>query len=276
MSKNRTDRQKAAEARAAQIAAEKRRQRMVNIAAIVGVGIVVIAIIGGAWYYSQQTKKDTGAVVNPDAAVPAGAYGPEEPQAYGIPYGSNPEAPRLEVWEDFQCPACGQFEALAGESLRGLADEGTIVLATLPSTSPRPPISPPSSPRRACFGRRSGRRSRRSAAAYGCAVDAGVGTEYKATVFAAQPQREGDGWTDEQLLEFGTTAGVSEEDYPTFEACYNDRVYLGWAGNSTDAFYSDAIPGTPTVKLDGQEIAIEDVLNRKKQRDRFRRRYRRT
>ena len=250
MSKNRTDRQKAAEARAAQIAAEKRRQRMVNIAAIVGVGIVVIAIIGGAWYYSQQTKKDTGAVVNPDAAVPAGAYGPEEPQAYGIPYGSNPEAPRLEVWEDFQCPACGQFEALAGESLRSLADEGTVVLVTRPTTFLDNSLGTD--------------HSRRAAAAYGCAVDAGVGTEYKATVFAAQPQREGDGWSDEQLLEFGTTAGVSEEDYPTFEACYNDRVYLGWAGNSTDAFYSDAIPGTPTVKLDGQEIAIEDVLNPEK------------
>ena len=36
--------------------------------------------------------------------------------------------------------------------------------ATRPSTSPRPPTSPPSSPRRACFGRRSGRRSRRPAA----------------------------------------------------------------------------------------------------------------
>lgn len=243
----RSAREQAAAARAASQAAEKRRQRVINLTIAAVIGAIVLAIIGGAVYVSNQTKEKSGAVADPDAATPAGAYPTGDPLAYGIPFGTNPDAPTVEVWEDFQCPACQSFEESAGPNLRQLADGGQIHLVTRPTTF---------------LDRSLGTdHSRRATAAYGCAVDAGRGMEYKTTIFANHPGSEGDGWTDDQLVSFAADAGISGADLATFETCFTDRVYLGWATNSTEEFYTLGIGGTPTIKIDGKEVATADVVD---------------
>lgn len=244
---NRTAREKAAAARAEAQAAEKRRRRMVNIGIGAGIAVIVVAIIGGAWWSSQQVKVDAGVVSDPTAAAPVGAFPADGPTPFGIPTGTNPDAPVLEVWEDFQCPACAAFENVAGANLRSLAEQGTILLVSRPTTFLDRSLGTDS--------------SRRATAAYGCAVDAGVGDPYKQLVFANQPTTEGDGWTDQQLIDFGTQAGVSEADFPTFEQCFVDRTYLPWANNSTDAFFNEGINGTPTVVLNGTKLDNADVVD---------------
>lgn len=239
-------REKAAAARAAAEAAEKRRQRTINIAIAAVVLIVVGGIIGGALYVSNQTRQDSGAVVDPDAALPTGGFPSGDPLAYGIPYGSDPEAPTLEVWEDFQCPACGAFEAAAGENLRALADDGQIQLVTRVTTFLDRSLATD--------------HSRRAAAAYGCAVDAGQGEPYKTTVFANQPD-EGSGWTDEQLIGYAEQSGITGDELTTFDQCLTDRVYLPWTTNSTEEFYSNGIAATPTVLLNGQQIDNSDAAD---------------
>ena len=243
----RSAREEAAAARAASQAAEKRRQRMINITIAVVIGVVVLGIIGGALLVSNQTKESSGAVANPDAAVPVGAFGSGDPLAYGVPYGSNPDAVVVAVWEDPQCPACASFEAAAGEDLRQKADGGEILLVTRPTTF---------------LDRRFNTdHSRRAVAAYGCAVDAGKGMEFKTTMYANQPAEEGTGWTDEQLIGFGETAGISGADLTTFEQCFTDRVYLPWATNSTEAFYTAGVQGTPSVTVNGEDVATADVVD---------------
>ncbi len=66
-----TAREKSAAARAAAEAAEKRRQRTINIAIAAVVLLVVGGIVGGALIFSNQTKQESGAVVDPSAAVPS-------------------------------------------------------------------------------------------------------------------------------------------------------------------------------------------------------------
>lgn len=247
---NRSARARAAEARAAQQAAEKRRQRIINIVAIIGVAAVFLAIVGGAWYASQQTREQAGAVVNPDAAAPTGSLPSDDPHAYGVVIGGAEGAPVLSVWEDFQCPACAQFEVVAGPTLDELAEAGKIQLVARVTTFLDNNLNSDS--------------SRRSASAFGCAVDAGKAKEYKSTVFRNQPTTEGTGWTDEQLISFGEEAGIEGAAFDTFQQCVTDRTYLGWATNSTDAFYSSGAGGTPAVFLNGEPFATEDVLDPEK------------
>jgi protein-disulfide isomerase len=246
-SSSKSAREKAAAARAAAEAAEKRRQRTVNIAIAAVVLIVVGGIIGGALYFSNQTRQESGAVADPSAPIPTGGFPAGEELAYGIPYGSDPEATTLEVWEDFQCPACGAFEAAAGPNLRQLADDGQILLVTRVTTFLDRSLATD--------------HSRRAAAAYGCAVDAGEGEAYKSTVFANQPEREGDGWTDEQLIGYAEQVGIAGDDLATFDQCLTDRVYLPWTTNSTEEFYNNGIGGTPSVFLDGQPVENADVVD---------------
>ncbi len=113
-------------------------------------------------------------------------------------------------------PGCAQLEATMGDQIEQLAEAGKVNLVWRPATFLDPhfaSVSPnPNS-------------SQRAAAAWGCAIDAGKSAEYHKTVFANQPATEGDGWTDEQLLEFGKQAGLTGEAYTTFETCFNDKTY---------------------------------------------------
>ena len=241
----RTAREQAAATRAASQAAEKRRQRVINLVIAVVIGVVVVGIVGGALYVSNQKKADTGAVADPSAAVPTGGFPSGDPLAYGIPSGDGPVT--VQVWEDFQCPACKAFEESAGENVRQLAQDGKIRLVTRVTTFLDRSFST--------------NNSRRAAAAYGCAVDAGKGAEYKTTVFANQPATEGEGWTDDQLVGFAGDAGITGDALTTFEQCFTDRVYLPWATNSTEEFYNNQIPGTPTVLVDGKKVETAQVVD---------------
>jgi protein-disulfide isomerase len=249
---SRAAREAAARAREEAMAEQKKRQRRINIAIGAGIAVLVLAIVGGAWWSSQQTKEETGAALNPDAPLPAGAVAAGQPFEFGVRSGTDPEAPVLEVWEDFQCPACKAFESVAGENLRQLAESGSVVLITrttsfldrrLDATSPNPGSSA------------------RAAAAYGCALDAGKGSEYKSLVFESQPAEEGEGFSDEQLTGLAEQAGITGAAKTTFDRCLADRVYLPWSANSTNVFDTEGVPGTPTVKLDGEEIETADVVD---------------
>ena len=104
--------------------------------------------------------------------------------------------------------------------------------------------------------------SARATAAWGCAIDAGKVKEYHNTVFANQPEQEGTGFTDEQLLAFADEAGITGDALDTFTSCVADRTYLGWAANSTEAFYSSNVQGTPFALLDGVEVPTETLMDK--------------
>jgi protein-disulfide isomerase len=73
-------------------------------------------------------------------------------------------------------------------------------------------------------------------------------------VFANQPATEGAGYSQQQLLDFGTKAGITGAAYTTFESCVKNATYADWAGNSYQAFQDAGVPGTPTAYLNGTEV----------------------
>ncbi len=232
-------REKAAEARAAAEAADKRRRMIVNISIGAVLLIVVAALVGGAWYTSQSNKEATQP--SADAAAPAGAFPSGSQFQYGIEWSDNVTGkPVLEIWEDFQCPACRDFEAAFGPTIQELAKNGDAQVI-FRSTS-------------FLDGNFPGDHSKRAAAAYGCAVDAGKGEEYHDLLYANQPANEGQGWTDQQLLSFGEQAGITGDAKSTFDKCVTDRTYITWAVNGTEAMKQAGVPGTPGIYVNGEEL----------------------
>ena len=122
--KNRRDR--AAAARDEAHAGERRRERTVRIVGAVTVLIVVVGIIGIAVVARNSQSSDAvtaSATVDPNAALPAGVLPTDDAHAYGVPYGTAAsDAPVLEIWEDFQCPACGAVEQANGDGIAALAE----------------------------------------------------------------------------------------------------------------------------------------------------------
>ncbi len=249
----RTTREKAAAARAEAMKAEKARQRRINL--LIGGGLLVVIglIVGGVVLASNENAAGSGLTlpaVDPAAPLPKTVLPATAAEPYGVPVGT-PAATTstVQVWEDFQCPICAQFEVAQGAAMQQLAADGKIYLVYRPATFldknlPQSDLS-----------------SARAVSAWGCAIDAGVGEKYHNVVYANQPVKEGDGYTDEQLLAFGRDSGLSGAAYDTFAACVTAHAYLGWAANSAGAFTDSGIPGTPTVILDGTEIPSAELGN---------------
>jgi protein-disulfide isomerase len=247
--KNRRDR--AAAARDEANAAERRRERMVRIVGGVTVAVVVLGIIGVAVYAKNSSTTDVTALpsADPSAPLPAGVLPTDDARAYGVPFGTAAaDAPVLELWEDFQCPACNTVEQANGDGIQALAESGQVTLVYRPTTFLDRNLGNDS--------------SARATAAWGCAIDAGKLKEYHNTVFDNQPEEEGTGYTDEQLIAFAGEAGITGSDLDTFTTCFTDRTYLGWAANSTEVFYSSNVQGTPFALLDGVEVPTETLMDK--------------
>ncbi len=252
-----TTREKAAAARAAAEAEQRRRDNLIRI---VG-GVVILVLVAGIIFFavkgsqnnSNSASGGAGTTIVNDAKIPTGTNSSSSDLPWAVPVNTAAGKPTLSIWEDFQCPICGEFDKANGPTLEKWVTEGKINLVwrlatfidnNYAKTSPNPYSS------------------YRASMAYGCSIDAGKGEAYRTLVFNNQPATEGDGWTNQQLLDFGKQAGITGDAYTTFEKCFNDQTYGQWVTNNVVTFNNDQIPGTPTLFLNGKEVpssAINDM-----------------
>ncbi|MDO9485987.1 MAG: thioredoxin domain-containing protein [Actinomycetota bacterium] len=252
MSNSSNDRRdRAAAAKSAANLGGKRRERMIRIAGAATVLVIVFAIIAISVIAknSDTSSPDTpvtAPTADPNAAIPKTVFASDSEFAFGVPSGTGAASvPALEIWEDFQCPACEAVEKANGAGIRELADTGKIRLIWRPTTF--------------LDGNLNNDSSLRSTAAWGCAIDAGKSVEYHDTIFGNPPLTEGDGFTNETLIGFASDSGIEGPALDTFTKCLNDGKYLGWASNSTAAFYASGAQGTPHAVLNGV-VVPNDVL----------------
>ena len=249
-----TPKQLAAEARAASEAAEKRRERTIRIVGAVVVVLVVAGLLAVGFFAGRDDAGGNSATpaptADPNAAVPSGV----STENWGVPYGAGWTAqneaklPTLEIWQDFQCPACAAVENQAGDQIQALADEAKVKLLYRPATFLDSSLASENT------ANGNPNSSARAAAAWGCAIDAGKAGEYHAGVFAMQPENEGVGYSDQQLKDLAGQVGISGADLTTFTTCYDQGTYLPWTANSQQAFLDAGVGGTPTGYLNGVEL----------------------
>lgn len=244
-------REAAAAARAQAQAAERARERKVRL---IG-GVVVLAVLGAMFSVVVISGKNNGPKTSATAALPAGVT----KDTYGVKVGSawtaaNADSiPKLQIWEDFQCPACGQFEKASGTALAALIEAGKVRVEY------RPTIFLDENLKQENLQAGNPNSSLLSTMALGCAVDAGKAAEFHNQVFAAQPAVEGEGFTLETLNKFAEASGITGSALTTFTQCVTDKKYEGWVNNSYDLFSKEGVSSTPTGILNGKELT-NDVL----------------
>lgn len=212
--------------------------RKVKIILTTVTSIVIVAIIGSAAFLSIQKKNSNSrSTATTTSTLPKGAFDANSKYAFGIPFGTNPKAPVVELWEDFQCPACGALERANGANIRKMAEEGKIYLIYRPVDFLDLNLGNTS--------------SSRAAMAFASAVDAGFGPNYHDQIYANQPVKEGSGFTDEQFYTFAKSAGMSGAVYETWKKSFDSRKYKDWIASSMNEFGKASHSATPTVVLDG-------------------------
>jgi protein-disulfide isomerase len=192
------------------------------LAAAVTVALLLVAGISGWYLYQTQRPDRTG-------AVPASADGA------GVKVGTGPV--RVDVYLDFICPACKAFEERAAGTLDQLVRSGKVTIVYHPLAY---------LDQQSTTGY-----SSRSAAASGCAADAGKFVEYAGALYDRQPAEGGPGLTDDDLVELAKQAGI---DPSAFGTCVRDGRYAGWVDGVTEQAARGAITGTPTIKVNQRQV----------------------
>ena len=219
------------------VAAAPKGHNPVVIGAIIAVVVVLAVVVAIVIGNNSKSGSSTGASGNP---TPVGVVGGEGGGILANAATAKSNAPTLDVYEDFQCPTCGSLEKAMGPTMASMSKAGEIklVVHTLSFLD----------------GNLKNDSSSRSANAVACASDAGKFLEYHATVFAAQPAQEGDGYSDAKLTEFASTAGITGGALTTWQKCTSSGQHAQYVTDVQTAAEKAGVSSTPTVKLNGQDI----------------------
>jgi protein-disulfide isomerase len=206
-----------------QIARERRRQRTLWTSVAVVAVVLIAGLIGWGVYAAQKPAAYTA----PPGATADGS---------GITVGSGKV--QIDVYEDFQCPVCKQFESTSGATRDQLVAAGRAKVIYHPV---------------AFLNRFSTTEySTRSSAASGCAAEGGKYREYSRALFGQQPPENSAGLPDDQLITLGDGVGLTE---PAFGSCVRSGKYKSWTAHVTDRAAAQGVSGTPTVLVAGKHVA---------------------
>ncbi|MGH8792592.1 MAG: DsbA family protein [Stackebrandtia sp.] len=144
----------------------------------------------------------------------------------------------VDVYEDFMCPSCGQFEKENGQAMNDYVVGGNITLNYHPITMLD----------RASQGTAY---SSRAAAAAVCAADEDLYLPFAAGLYSQQPAEGSEGLTDKDIIGFGTQAGLTED----FASCVEDEKYRGWVEQAAEENQDEeGFEGTPWILIDGEVV----------------------
>jgi protein-disulfide isomerase len=213
-------RAKARQLREAEARRQRRREQLIRFGVVAGVVVVVLAV-AVAVLASRPSADDA-------AAVPTGVSAPDG----GVVVGDTSAPVTVDLWIDFQCPFCRDFELTTGPTLDELVADGSVRLVYHPLSF-------------------LGQESERAANAFGCSVDEGRPAEYLRVLYENQPPERTGGFTADDLVAFGEQAEVTGE---AFETCVTDGSYDGWVSNVAASQQDAGVTATPTIVVDGQTL----------------------
>lgn len=206
-----------------QLAQERRRRRTLIISIVAVFGVVAAGLIGFAVYQIQKPNS---------FATPAHATSDRT----GIVVSSGKV--QVDLYIDYMCPHCKEFEDSAASTLDQLSSSGKIKLVYHPIAI----LDQSSVP--------SGYSTRAGSAA-GCAADGNKFLDFTKKLYAQQPAEGSAGLSDDQLVQIGAGVGLID---PSFAQCVRAGTYASWMAHNTDAAAAKNINSTPTVLVAGKQV----------------------
>lgn len=187
---------------------------------VIGMIVFVVAVGVGFSLLSNQSKSSakTPSIVS-------------KADGYGIVFNPN-GSPRVDIWEDFQCPICARFESVNHNYLESLAKGGKVKVVYHPLSF----IGPESIV---------------AANAAGCAADEGKFLEFHRALYMNQPSENSGAITPTWLKLLGSAAGIKSNKYIN---CVAKGNFYDWVKNVAADGAKSNINATPTVKVNGKEL----------------------
>ncbi len=197
------------------------------------VAVVAIALVGAAaWGIVRATRQQ--------APVAEGAATAD----YALTVGEADAPVTVDIYQDYMCPYCGQFERANRDDLEALVADGTAkvnfhLMNFLDSTSQ---------------GSRYSTRAANALVTVAKAEPEHV-MALNAALYDNQPSEGTRGLTDDQIADLARQAGVSE----TVVATFADQTNAGFVNESNNAAGAAGVDSTPTIKINGQDFAGQQI-----------------
>ena len=139
-------------------------------------------------------------------------------------------APQIDIWEDFQCPFCRQFEEAIGSYVETLArtNDAKVVYHM------------------ASF---LGQESVRAANAAYCSIPEGRFLDYHKALYTIQGAENSGLFSNKNLIEVGKRLGITSAE---FESCVNDGKNSETVKKVADSMEKNKVNSTPTVFINGE------------------------
>jgi len=196
----------------------------------IAIGMVIFVVLVGVIFSVLSNK------TNSKVSIPASVSATD---GYGIVFNKDAKV-KVDIWEDFQCPHCKDFESVAGDYLNGLIRAGKVRAVYHPMTF----IGP---------------ESVLAAAAAACTADSGKFLNMHAALYNNQAATENSGaWTNTTLKLLAITAGDSSK---ATASCIDSGKYTNWTNNVEADAAKKNVNSTPTMFINGKQLDQAHYLN---------------
>jgi protein-disulfide isomerase len=209
---------------------KNKRSRTNNSSRIQIIGVVVVGALLIALALILPNMKSTT-----DVVVPATV---DRPSSDGLTLGDASAPAKIEVFEDFQCPACKQFS----EDIEPLVLEKLVTTGKAYYVFQNYPFLDTNS---------AAKESRGAANASLCANEQGKFWEYHDALFVNWNGENQGAFSPDHLVEF---ANGLELDVQGFQACVDENRYADAVQASFDNGNKMGVNGTPSVFVNGVMI----------------------
>ncbi|WP_158892947.1 DsbA family protein [Amycolatopsis anabasis] len=228
------------------VAAARPGARRSTIVAVVAVVLLAAGVIAGVYFTKSKTERTAEQaipVVSKEVGYPVARDGGT------VLAGKDTAKLTVDVYADFLCPACGQFEKANSADLERNLNAGTIkvryhMLPMLNSASNPPGYSLD------------------SANAALAAADGGKFVQFHDSLFGSQPDEGGRGYDKQQLIALGRALGLGDDfAQAVTSGKYDQEVNAGMSAaeqaphlQATRRDGSKGFRGTPTVAVGDQVV----------------------
>lgn len=201
----------------------------------VGLVVVVVLLLAlGTGVGVQYWRSNSGVNVDANGAVePPLITGPGT-SGKGVTVGKQGAKTQIDLYLDYRCPHCKDFEEEAGGTIDKLVDEGKATVTYHPMTFVNPDASP------------------RLANGFACAAAAGKPRSYNDQLYAGYAKA----WSNDQLVELGSELGITD---PAFEQCVRGNNQGGWLESVGKAAETRGVNQTPTVFVNGKQLPEDQM-----------------
>ena len=211
-------------------AREKRIRTIVMISVVGVVALVLIGIVG--WTVLGARAKEQ----QPVAGVQIAEIGAV--QGSTLVVGKKDAPVTLDVYQDYMCPYCGQFERANRADLQQLVADGTVRLVIHPLAFLDPQSAGSQYSSRAA-----------NAVVTVAQYQPDKLLAFNAILYDQQPAEGSSGLSDKQIAELARSVGVDDATVARFGA---DQTTAFVSSLTKAAFKNEGIKGTPTVKINGK------------------------